>query len=134
MLINIWNFAKNYFLTGAAIISIMWGIFVKVDSKKDKTTDIENKLKSVISIQSAQQVLSDSMVNKLNVVNDNIIQVMKLQNALRGSYVKYLSSDDALTKEDFLEYMQGLEFDVKSNNSLDGYKIGVRKSNIKPKL
>ena len=36
--------------------------------------------------------------------------------ALENSYVKRLSNDKTLTKQDFLEYMEGLSFDVKKNS------------------
>ncbi len=37
-------------------------------------------------------------------------------NALRDSYMKYLANDQALTKADFLTYMQGLIIEVKKKS------------------
>ena len=63
---------------------------------------------------------------ELNSVLENIDKIKHIKNteefvkqlkSLEKSYIKYISNDNALTKKDFLEYMEGLSVDEKKNSS-----------------
>ena len=90
-------------------------------TKKDATeTVFHEQLEIVIDNQNNGAVADDSicakldqLVRQVNTIADKQIDIAKGQEALSRSYSRYLSNDETLTKEDFLEYMQGLTFDFK---------------------
>jgi len=107
----------GYFLTVAASVTVIWGVFTFVDNKNDADVSTQDQLEIIIAVQETEKVKTDSISVNIQRLNRNINHLTKEQKSLRQSYVRYLSNDDALTKDDFLEYMQGIELDIKKNGS-----------------
>jgi hypothetical protein len=61
-------------------------------------------------------------------VEDKLNDIINSQNALRRSYVSYLKHDSSLTKEDFIELMNGIEWII-TPPKVDSanFKIKIRK-------
>lgn len=115
------NFSQQY-LTLATFVGIFWGGFVVYDNWKDNNKEMQNNVKTIIDSQIYQrQTDSLLLVGQKSLRED--FESFKLEtqskdgtlNSLQNSYVKYLSKDPALTKKDFLEYMEGLTVESKKN-------------------
>lgn len=115
------NFNQQY-LTLATFVGIFWGGFVVYDNWKDNNKEMQNNVKTIIDSQIYQrQTDSLLLVGQKSLRED--FESFKLEtqskdgtlNSLQNSYVKYLSKDPALTKKDFLEYMEGLTVESKKN-------------------
>jgi len=61
-------------------------------------------------------------------VEDKLNDIINSQNALRRSYVSYLKHDSSLTKEDFIELMNGIEWVITPPRvDSSDFKIKIRK-------
>jgi len=134
LLDNIKN-AWGYFMTVVAIGTFVWTLGVKSERKNVDTASIK---KTIESLKSDSQKI-DTLIIMVNDIKETQQTLIQSQNALRDSYVKYLVNDPGLKKKDFLDYMQGLEFQIempvlpevtKSTNDTVKYnpKITVKKS------
>ena len=134
LLDNIKN-AWGYFMTVVAIGTFVWTLGVKSERKNVDTASIK---KTIESLKSDNQKI-DTLIIMVNDIKETQQTLIESQNALRDSYVKYLVNDPGLKKQDFLNYMQGLEFQIempvlpevtKSTNDTAKYKpkITVRKT------
>ena len=128
---NTWG----YFMTVVAIGTFVWTLGVKSERKNVDTADIKKSIESL----KANDKKIDTLIIMVNDIQKTQKTLIESQNALRDSYVKYLVNDPGLKKKDFLDYMQGLEFQIemptmpevtKSTNDTTKYKpkITVRKS------
>jgi hypothetical protein len=105
-------------LVGAS--AIIWRTAVYFNTKDVNESVIQEQLEIVINNQNAGTRVDDSicvkldeLVRKVDEISDNQVDIAENQKALRNSYSRYLSNDERLTKEDFLNYMEGLTFDFK---------------------
>jgi len=122
-------------------ITIIWKVAVYFNQVNSNDKNVHNQLETIIETQSSQGSKLDSVIDTLYYLNQNVIDLKASHNALRSSYIKYLTKDSALTKADFISYMQGLELDLKKklieqdsimyrrqlDSILLNLKIGVRK-------
>lgn len=106
----------SYFLAIAGAVTVIWKVALYFDDKNDKTSTIETKLSIVIENQVMLKTNTDSMIIGLTAANKNLTELTAAQNALRNSYVRYLVNDKALTKDDFLKFMEGLQWELKKND------------------
>lgn len=112
----------SYYVAITSVIGIMWGGFVIYDNWRDGNKEMQNSVKSIINTQSRQEK-TDSILLKnqieiredINSLKDNGIIYIERIDALQRSYIRYISNDKALTKTDFLEYMDGLNMESKKN-------------------
>lgn len=113
---------SSQYLTLATFVGIIWGGFVVYDNWKDNNKDMQNKVKTIIDSQIRQQ-RTDSLLllgqtdirtefESFKLIFD---QKTSTLNSLQKSYVRYISNDEALTKKDFLEYMEGLTVEEKKS-------------------
>lgn len=115
------NFSTQYF-TLATFVGIIWGGFLVYDNWRDNNKDMQEKVKTIIDSQIRQQ-RTDSLLlqGQLKLQNEfkefNLIFDTKIGtlNSLQKSYIRYISNDQALTKNDFLQYMEGLTIESKKN-------------------
>jgi len=97
-------------------VTIIWKTAVFFDDRGDQTVQIEEKLEVIITQQNEQDVKIDSLMQDVTLVRRQLTDLTSSQNSLRDSYVRYLSNDDALTKEEFIKYMEGIQFSVEKKN------------------
>lgn len=115
------NFSQQY-LTLTTFVGIFWGGFLIYDNWRDNNKEMQNNVKTIIDSQIYQRQ-TDSLLlvgqESLREDFENFKFVTQSKdgtlNSLQNSYVKYLSKDPALTKKDFLEYMEGLTVESKKN-------------------
>jgi hypothetical protein len=122
----------GYFMTLLAAVTFIWTLGVKSEKKNIEKGSLQ---KDVIQIKETQKVQGKNIDSLLNIVTDvkeSQVEVLDNQNALRNSYVKYVVNDKSLTTKQFLEYMEGLEFQLQPLKSVvdttgKNYKISVKK-------
>ena len=104
----------GYFMTFVAAITFIWTLGVKSERKSNENISVKQ---DVTEIKDAQKVQSKNIDSLLIIIKDIQINQIKLtenQNAMRNSYVKYISNDKTLKLDDFLEYMNGIEFQIET--------------------
>ncbi|MCK5134883.1 MAG: hypothetical protein KAR19_03785 [Bacteroidales bacterium] len=142
---QIWNITK-YFLTFASFVTVCFGAFKLVDSIRDDVTDIKETLTEDVMPMVVASEKSDSL--QLAIIKEMQGQVQnntEKVGALSRSYTDYVRRDESLTKDEFIDYMDGLWGDIKKNNrptvssetsSFDGtgniYTTENTKSNLNP--
>jgi hypothetical protein len=115
------NFSQQY-LTIATFVGIIWGGFAVYGNWKENNKDMQNKVKTIIDSQIRQRQ-ADSLLLDGQLKMKAEFEAFKIEtqakqgtlNSLQKSYVKYIGNDPALTKKDFLEYMEGLTVEEKKN-------------------
>ena len=115
----------------------VWGVAVTIWTLSAKNAD---KKYEVADVKKQLTELQQDMITKNDIANvvDSIIvvrlkPVMTAQNALRTSYVQfvkdvYTNKGKSLTFDDFVKYMDGIEFELKTPkiDTMD-FKIKIRK-------
>ena len=109
----------GYFLSIAGAVAIIWKAAVFYDNRGDDTALVHSQLEEIIDTQTRQTATTDSVSLKLDILSKDVNMLAGEQTALRKSYIKYISNDDMLTKNDFLHYMEGLSVDLKKKIVLE---------------
>jgi hypothetical protein len=101
---NTWG----YFMTFVAVVTFIWTMGVKSERKTLDNVSIKNDIAELK--QEAKKI--DSIFLIVNEIQETQSIIIENQNAQRESWVKYLVNKKDLSKKDFLEYMEGLEFQI----------------------
>jgi len=109
----------GYFMTVVAIGSFVWTLGVKAERKTFENINIKDDVKDLKVEQLKQKIIIDSLFVVVKDIKEQKKEILSTQNAIltsqnamRNSYVKYLSNDKSLTKDEFIKYMNGLEFQL----------------------
>ena len=114
--------SEQYFMIASAVAAL-WGGFVVYDNWRDTNKELVSSVNTIKTTQ-MQQIKTDSLLLKnQNGIEKQLIDIKdatdnntKNIKSLSSSYVRYISNDKALSKTDFLQYMEGLSLDVKKNS------------------
>jgi len=117
------HFSSQY-LTIVTFAGIILGGYKVYDQWSDSNDDMKEKFEIIMSSQKDEKRL-DSLLLKgqhdlkkeLDDHLKNSEEHTKQLESLQKSYIRYISNDDALTKTDFLKYMEGLSVEEKKNSS-----------------
>jgi hypothetical protein len=121
-----------YFMTFVAVITFIWTIGVKSERKSNEKLSVNKDIAEIKLTETEQNQKIDSLIVIISDIHKSQIEVVKNQNALRNSYVNFVSNYPGLKLKQFLEYMEGLEFQLKPINlpvdtTKQEYKINVKK-------
>jgi len=137
----------GYFMVFVTAVTFIWTLGVKSERKDNEKISIKKDVQEIKSTQSIQTLKIDSLFNIVNSIKTsqkdiliNQRDVIKNQNAMRDSYVMFLTNQKGLTLHDFIQYMNGLQFQVVSPE--DNLKVtpnidtinNVKKSNYNIKV
>jgi hypothetical protein len=120
---QVFEFIKQYVSYGTAIGSIvvgLWVVFVFVNDMKLTSTKVDILIQSD-SLKANTQAQIQRDINSIKYDIQDITDSQKSTNEqlskFKSSYVKRLSNDKSLTKEEFIQYMDGLynDLDLKKN-------------------
>lgn len=112
-------------------LTVLWRVAISFQRGEDKTTQIEKEMVTKYDMK--------KLVDSISIYNyrmeNKMDAIISSQNALRTSYVKYLKSavnSKTLTLDNFLQYMEGIEWVVspiedKRINTVDSFKIKINK-------
>ena len=109
----------GYFMTFVAIVTFIWTIGVKSERDSMQRDSIKRDIEEIKQIQKKQGQKIDDILIIVNDVNQSQIEVVESQNALRKSYVNFVANFNEITQKgltmtQFIEYMEGLEFSLKT--------------------
>ena len=96
----------GYFTLVVAAATIIWKAAISYDK-------VSTNLETIIEAQFVQGEQLDSIEDTLYFVNKSVRELDASHNALRRSYIQYIAKDSTLKTSEFLNYMQGLELDLK---------------------
>jgi len=121
LLANIKIYSSYYFAI-ASVLGAVWGAFALYDNWKDKNEILQTNVSTIIQAQSKAAKTDSLLLTRQATMKIQLDDILQTTEALENSYVKRLSNDKSLSKQDFLNYMDGLSFDTKKN-SLSGQVV-----------
>ena len=121
---------SSQYLTIVTFAGIILGGYKVYDKWNDSIKLVQEKVEIVMKNQESQKKIDSLLLQSQNNLRKefeehtkNIDRFEKQLHSLQKSYVRYISNDDALTKQDFLQYMEGLTLEEKKsfidNNEID---------------
>jgi hypothetical protein len=108
---------SSYYFAVASVIGAVWGAFAIYDNWRDENKILQDNVNTIIQTQKQQAKTDSILVEQQTEMKEQLNDIQSTTESLENSYVRYISRDASLTKEDFLEYMEGLSFDLKKNSS-----------------
>jgi len=108
---------SSYYFAIVSVLGVVWGAFVVYDNWKDSNKAMQTNVNSIIQAQSRSAKIDSVLLEQQAEMKEQLNEIQGTTEALESSYVKRLSNDKSLSKQDFLNYMEGLSFDVKKNSS-----------------
>ncbi len=120
-MINIFRYI-GYFLATVGAVTAIWKLALFFDARDDNTHQINDKLETIVYVQTKQKAQNDSILRSLGLVRNDLNNLITSQNSLRSSYILFLSKQP-LTKEEFLLYMEGIQFELKKKNEMQGTSL-----------
>lgn len=122
------NFSSQY-LTIVSFAGIILGGYKVYDAWSDSNDQIKKSFEIIMSSQKEEEKRDSLLLEEqLDLRSDfeehlkNSDEFVRQLQSLQKSYIRYIGNDDALTKNDFLKYMEGLSVDEKKNSSITGTK------------
>ena len=109
----------GYFMTTVAIFTFVWTLGVKSEKKDVEKQAVSKSLLELTVSQTDVKYKIDSVIYLIKDIHNKQNELIDNQNALRNSFVKYISNDNALSKKDFIEYMQGIQWNVNPITSVE---------------
>lgn len=108
---------SSYYFAVVSVLGVVWGAYALYDNWRDENKILQENVNTIIQTQKQQARTDSILVKQQEVMNEKLNDIQATTESLENSYVRYISRDKSLTKEDFLDYMEGLSFDVKKNSS-----------------
>ena len=130
LLTNLKLYSTYYFVI-LSVLGSVWGAFAVYDNWKDNNIILQSNVNTIIQAQTKAARIDSLLLKQNEDMQKQLNDIQWTTEALENSYVKRLSNDKSLTKQDFLKYMEGLSFDIKKN-SLVGHMEGVRPPLLNP--
>lgn len=122
------NFSSQY-LTIVTFAGIILGGYKIYDKWSHSNDQIQEKVEIMVDNQRYQQKMDSLLLQgQIDLRSDleehikNSDEFVRQLQSLQKSYVRYISNDNALTKQDFLEYMEGLSMEEKKSSSITNSK------------
>lgn len=108
---------SSYYFAVVSVLGVVWGAFALYDNWRDENKILQQNVNTIIATQKQQARTDSILLEQQTDMKEQLEEIYSTTESLEDSYVKYISRDKSLTKEDFLEYMEGLSFDLKKNSS-----------------
>ena len=107
---------STYYFVILSVLGAVWGAFAVFDNWKDNNVILQSNVNTIIQAQTKAAKIDSLLLKQNEDMQQQLNTIQGTTEALESSYVKRLSNDKTLTKQDFLKYMEGLSFDVKKNS------------------
>jgi hypothetical protein len=117
---------SGYYFAIVSVLGVVWGAFAAYDNWKDNNVILQNNVNTIIKAQASAARTDSILLDQQAKMKVQLNEIQGTTEALESSYVKRLSNDKSLSKQDFLDYMEGLSFDVKKNSSSEQSMIPYR--------
>ena len=119
----------GYFMAVVGMVTVIWRVaisFQKAEDRDSLTTQEICEIKEDMVKHTDWKIFVDSIYYHNFRMEEKMNDIKKGLNALRSSYVQYLRNDESLTKDDFLQYMEGIEFELKKKPVNSSWLIPLR--------
>ena len=119
----------GYFMAVVGMVTVIWRVaisFQKAEDRDSLTTQEICEIKEDMVKHTDWKIFVDSIYYHNFRMGEKMNDIKKGLNALRSSYVQYLRNDGSLTKDDFLQYMEGIEFELKKKPVNSSWLIPLR--------
>jgi len=125
------------------LVSLIWAGGMKAERKTSEKDNIKKDIIELKDEQTKQKKHLDSLFVVTNIKIDTIsknletvqklqYQIIGVQNAQRNSWMNWLMHQKTLTKEDFVKYMSGLEYQIEpadsSNQKKYEFNVSIKKA------
>ena len=117
-------------LTVAGVVTLVVKLSIIYERSNAERAAILYKLNDVEGMVMSVDTKSDEINVALKDIKDTQSDLVASQNALRNSYVLYLQRDNSLTKEDFLKYMEGIQFELKKKSGSNLFPIASEETQL----
>lgn len=107
---------SSYYFAIISVLGVIWGAFALYDNWRDDNKVLQKNVDIIIKSQIQAAKTDSLLLTHQRNIERQLTEIQGTTKSLENSYVKYLSKDKTLTKEDFLQYMEGLSFDIKKNS------------------
>ncbi len=114
----------SYYFAIISVLGAVWGAFAIYDNWKDNNAVLQSNVNTIINAQAKAAKTDSLLLEQQEKMKGQLNEIQGTTEALENSYVKRLSNDKSLSKQDFLNYMEGLSFDVKKNSLIES--VGVK--------
>jgi len=108
---------SSYWFAILSVLGVVWGAYAMYYNWKDNNKVLQSNVNKIIQVQTVQNRTDSLLLRQQADMKVQLDAIQGTTESLESSYVKRLSKDKSLTTEQFLEYMDGLSFDVKKNSS-----------------
>jgi len=120
----------GYFMTIVAAVTFVWTVGVKSERKNNEKISTKEDLKELKILRAEDTKKLDSILFVVMNLQRGQNELVKNQNAMRNSYVTFLTNYKPLTLDQFIKLMNGLEFQLNSIDTtktvLPEFKIGIK--------
>ena len=113
----------SYYFAIVSVLGAVWGAFAIYDNWRDNNTVLQSNVNTIIQAQAKQAKTDSLLLEQQSIMRGQLNEIQGTTEALENSYVKRLSNDKSLSKQDFLNYMEGLSFDVKKNSLIESVEV-----------
>ena len=113
----------SYYFAIVSVLGAVWGAFAIYDNWRDNNTVLQSNVNTIIRAQAKQAKTDSLLLEQQSAMQGQLNEIQGTTEALENSYVKRLSNDKSLSKQDFLNYMEGLSFDVKKNSLIESVVV-----------
>ncbi|MDH7554351.1 MAG: hypothetical protein QHH74_11910 [Spirochaetota bacterium] len=116
-------------MTVVGVVTVIWRVaisFQKAEDRDNFTAQEIYEIKENMVRRTDWKIFVDSIYYYNFRMEEKMNDIRKGLNALRSSYVQYLRNDESLTKDDFLQYMEGIEFELKKKPGNSSWMIPLQ--------
>jgi ABC-type tungstate transport system permease subunit len=123
----------SYAMSVWAVLTTVWILSAKNAGKDYNVANLKNdvaKIQTEMITKYEMKIFTDSISYYNYRMEQKLNTLVKSNNNLRNSYVNYLKRDKTLKLEDFLKFMNGIEWVVSPLNNdvkVDSFKIKINK-------
>jgi hypothetical protein len=125
----------GYVMAIIGFATVVWRVAVSFQKGTEHDTRVDEKLVQVVEFQKDQKQCMDSLTLRYEEIRQSVrdlnvltYEILQKQNALRNSYVRYIQADERLTKEEFINYMEGVQWTIMPiKQDTMQYRISVKK-------
>lgn len=119
----------SYFMAIVGAVTVIWRVavsFQKSEDRDDIATQELTEIKQEMITKNEWSIFTDSIYYHNVRMERKMDDIKTGLNALRSSYVLHLRNDKTLTKDAFLQYMEGIEFELKKKPDNSSWMIPLR--------
>ena len=120
----------GYFMALVGALTVIWRVAISFQKGEDRDM-ITNKeiieIRDEMITRTEWSILVDSISHHTARMEGSMNEIKTGLNALRNSYVSFVRNQKNLTTDQFLKYMEGIEFELKKKPESSSWLIPLRR-------